>query len=518
MTPQSEPIPGSGQVANSEGGYAWRLDPWQQLDRFLILGTEGGTCYVDERKLTIQNATSVLACIAEDGERVVRRVVEISDAGRAAKNDPAIFVPAIFVLALCTTAENESARQAAFAALPRVCRTGTHLFQFASEVDALRGWGRGLRSAIGRWYGGDDVNHLTYQAIKYRRRGGWSHRDLLRLAHPKPASDAHRVLYKWIVDDELVGENVRIAAVEALKRAEDVESVAALIREHDLPREAIPTEWLTRPEVWEALFERMPVTAMLRNLGNLSKVGLLTPGSEATRRAIEALTNGERIRKARLHPIAVLIAGTQYGQGHGLLGSGKWKPVPRLVAALDAAFTIAFHNVEPTGKRFLLGVDVSGSMTCGLVAGTTLTPHVAATAMAMVTMRTEEAVTPMAFSHRFRKLRLTPNMSLEEAMKHTQDAAFGGTDCALPMSWALKEKLPIDTFVVYTDNQTWFGDIHPAQALAAYRDKMGIDAKLAVVGMTADEFTIADPSDQGMMDFVGFDAALPQALAEFARM
>ncbi len=27
-TPQTAPIPGSNQIPNSAGGYAWQLDPW----------------------------------------------------------------------------------------------------------------------------------------------------------------------------------------------------------------------------------------------------------------------------------------------------------------------------------------------------------------------------------------------------------------------------------------------------------------------------------------------------------
>ena len=34
-TPQSQPIPGSTQVPNSAGGYAWQVDDWTRLDRFL---------------------------------------------------------------------------------------------------------------------------------------------------------------------------------------------------------------------------------------------------------------------------------------------------------------------------------------------------------------------------------------------------------------------------------------------------------------------------------------------------
>lgn len=94
---------------------------------------------------------------------------------------------------------------------------------------------------------------------------------------------------------------------------------------------------------------------------------------------------------------------------------------------------------------------------------------------------------------------------------------FGGTDCALPMLWATENKVKVDTFVVYTDNETWAGAIHPFQALRDYRNKMGRDAKLIVVGMTATKLTIADPDDAGMMDVVGFDTAAPQVMADFAR-
>lgn len=71
--------------------------------------------------------------------------------------------------------------------------------------------------------------------------------------------------------------------------------------------------------------------------------------------------------------------------------------------------------------------------------------------------------------------------------------------------------------MVYTDNETWAGTIHPHQALAEYRRTTGIPAKLIVVGMTATGFTIADPSDAGILDVVGFDAAVPSLITEFAR-
>ena len=64
----------------------------------------------------------------------------------------------------------------------------------------------------------------------------------------------------------------------------------------------------------------------------------------------------------------------------------------------DGAAYTAFENVEPTGKRFLLALDVSGSMTHGSVAGVPgLTPRYASAALALVTAATETGTRRVGF-------------------------------------------------------------------------------------------------------------------------
>ena len=82
-TPQAQPIPGAAQVPNSAGGFAWGVDDWTRLDRFLLLGVEGPTYYASHRPLTIENAQAVLRCIGADGPHAVARLAAISGAGRA---------------------------------------------------------------------------------------------------------------------------------------------------------------------------------------------------------------------------------------------------------------------------------------------------------------------------------------------------------------------------------------------------------------------------------------------------
>jgi 60 kDa SS-A/Ro ribonucleoprotein len=535
-TPQAEPIPGTTQTPNSAGGFTWAVDHWARLDRFLVLGAEGGTFYVTERGLTRENATAVLDALAEDGLRVVRRTVEISASGRAPKNDPALFV-----LAMAAGIGDDATRAAALAALGSVARTGTHLFHWLQYVKAFRGWGRGVRTAVSRWYTNQSPDALAYQLLKYQARDGWAHRDALRLAHPKAPSAEHDTLFRFATrgweavagsDGLSTDVGARLEAVQAIRQMSPDEA-ARVIRVYRLTREMVQTALLVHAVVWEALLERMPLTAMIRNLGLMSKVGLLVPASDAARTIAARLSDRGAIRRARIHPLAVLAALKTYAQGRGMKGQGRWDPVASIVDALDDAFYLAFGNVEPTGKRTLLALDVSGSMGSPVHGMPYLSCREASAAMALITAAVEPEHRIVAFTRGthpsqwsrthgsqydtgLSSLAVSPRQRLDDVVQRITGLAFGGTDVALPMVEALANRWAVDTFVVYTDNETWAGNIHPAQALRAYRERMGIAAKLVVVAMASNGFTVADPDDAGMLDVVGFDAATPQVISDFA--
>lgn len=550
-TPQSEQAD-PRQVPNSAGGFAFVVDKWKRLERFLILGSSGGSYYAGARKLTIENAQAVQECCAEDGARAVRIITEISEAGRAPKNDEAVFA-----LALAASHANQEAKRAALAALPRVCRIGTHLFQFAGYVNEYRGWGRGLRRAVGGWYTSKSPDQLAYQVAKYGQRDGWSHRDLLRLAHPEQTAELASV-FRYIVAGIDGGGERTIAgkdrptreypdagelpaflhAFEELKRADEKRTIA-LIAEHGFTHEMVQSQHKNSAAVWEALLDKMPPTAMIRSLAKMTAVGLLKPMGSAIPLVAERLTNEASLKKARVHPIAMLSALKVYQQGHGEKGSLTWGPVPQIVDALDAGFYAAFGAIEASGRRHLLALDVSGSMTSPQIAGVPgITPRTASAALAMVTARSEKIWHCVGFSsgapgefivgagrsqwgHSYRagitELAITPRQRLDDVVRAIEKVPMGGTDCALPMLYAAARGIEVDVFHVYTDSETWHGDVHPFQALKAYRTKTGINAKLCVVGMVSNGFTIADPSDAGMLDVVGFDSAAPQVLADFAR-
>ena len=379
-TPQSEPLP--GMVPNSAGGHAYPVDDMTRLRRFLILGSEGGSYYANERKLTLENAAAVKRCIENDGPKAVYEIAYISRHGRAPKAGPPLFA-----LAMAATYGHLGTRALAFGYLSQMARTGSQLQMFVDYIGTMRGWGRGLRRAVVNWYTNKDIKDAVYQTVKYRQRYNWTHRDLLRKAHPKAGSGALNDCFAWITHGTMPPHDPTFALIHAYEQAKTAgpEVLAALIRVHDLTWEMVPSEQLDKPEVWEALAEHMPLTALVRNLATLTRVGVIAPMKSAwVCERLNAIGNARTEDFTRIHPIAVLSALLTYRSGKGARGHHTWTPVPQVVDALDQAFDQSFATAPQTNRRFYLGIDVSRSMASGQVAGVPgLTPRMAAAAMAM---------------------------------------------------------------------------------------------------------------------------------------
>ena len=541
-TPITAPIPGreAEMTPNSTGGYAFKINDWDRLSRFLILGSEGGSYYASEQKLTVENAKTIQRLIEEDGIRVIRKVVEVSDQGKAKSNDPALFV-----LALAAASSSLDTRKAALEALPAVARIGTHLFHFADYIQQFRGWGRLLRNSIASWYLDRPLDNLVLNAIKYQSRDGFSHRDMIRLSHPETTDNTRNSVFRWMaggIDEVRSTERkirvkkstelqtvtrpdlssflpAQINAFEAIKTASPAETVN-LIRDFRLPRECVPTERLNDLAVWEALNNDMGATATIRNLGKMTSIGLIKPMSQNTRTIVERLTNAETLRRQRVHPLTILNAMKIYQNGRGDKGSLTWSPVREIIDALDAAFYLSFASVEPTNKNLMLSLDVSGSMGWAPIAGTAILPKEAAACLALVTANVERNYIINGFSHRLVDINISPRQRLTDVIKVIESIPMGATDIALPMVTTIERGYDIDAFCIYTDSETNVrsGHGHPSQALARYRQKVGHNAKLITVGMVSNGFTVADPTDPSQMDVVGFSTDTPTGISEFIKI
>ena len=522
-THQQSQVPGrTDQVKNNAGGFVFQIDPLAQLRRFLTIGTTGGTYYVSERDLTKENGELVIKLVQESPEShkiVVDEIVGISVAGRAPKQNPTLFALAI----ACQMGETEG-KQYARQQINKVVRTGTHLFIFVRYLQQFGGWSRGLRKAVGNWYTEKDSDKLALQLIKYRQREGYTHRDVLRLSHPKIEGPGKRAAIDWAVKGKAEDRDSLPDFIKFFELAQKPEAdIPALLEKTYLPWEALPDSAMNDTKVWDKLLDNgMPINALVRQLPRLTKLGLASEMGGRTGDIVAQLLNPEAVSKSRIHPIQVLVAMSTYRSGQGT--RSEWRPIPAVLDALDEMFYLSFGNVEPAGKRTLNGLDISGSMAGYGWSGYgraaqgqfPLSPREVSAAMAMVGVRTEQQIMTLGFSHELITLPISKRQRLDDVIRTVSGLPFGRTDCALPMLYAMQHDLEIDTFVVYTDNETWYGHIHPFQALQTYRKESGINAKLVVVAVTPTSFSIADPKDPGMLDISGFDSATPQFISDFS--
>lgn len=510
---QTEPLT-PDQVPNSAGGYVWQVTDLMRFQRFLILGSEGGTYYISEKELTKDNVKLIFELIkSENGNEVLNIIESFAKENRVFKQNNLMFS-----LAACCKCNNPEVKHRAYSLVQEIIYIPTNLFMFLEYCKILsqpsKGWGRAHRKIVTDWYLKKNPQNLAVLVTKYQNRNNWNHKNVLQLAHIKPTNDEYSSLFYYIVHNQLNNHSTEInkylQAIIDVNKAETVQEVCNLIRNYKLQREHIPTKWFNNSEIWEYLLPNLKITAILRNLNKLTISGLFNNDKHLDYTEDKIMNEG-----TQLHPLAILVTLKTYNSGCGFRGNLTWKPVSRIVDALDKVFYRSFKNVKPVGQKFLLGLDVSGSMDWQ-ISNTNISAREAAVALAMVTSATEKYCRIMGFSDTFMELNVSHNKSLTDNMKKIQSLPFERTDCSLPMVYALKNKLDIDNFIVYTDNETYYGKIHPMDALREYRKKMNKPkAKLIVVAFTASSFTIADPNDPGCLDIAGFDPNIPEIINDF---
>lgn len=568
LTPQDQAIPGREErmEPNNAGGFSFTLDPWSQLERFLILGTEGGTYYVDEKELTVRNTTLLTRCLVEDPQRVIKLIVQISDQGRAHKQGQLLFS-----LARASTDKNVAVRKLAlFWALQLVVRTGSHLFEFVKYMLAFGGWNRMRRKAIADWFETSELDDLVYQSIKYAQRDGWSVADLMRLSHPNvpfdfsdatPARTQRRGVLAAITHPDwlqkvgdfdainigprklgrIIGETDYFTALhDRMKGALDLRGVltafpaahqakvaANLIKVHKLPREAVPTELLKSHQVWDALLPNLPLHATLRNLGRLTAMSYFENGEPVLiEHRLEQIKNkflnAEYVTKSRLHPVAVMIAAMQYSSGGGVKHYAKHTPLkwiaePKIIDMIDQLYDLSYANVVPTGKRIVLGIDVSGSMHYKDSGKNGMTAAKAAAMVALAFMHVEPNIKIVGYTSKRRELPLISARSRMDDVMRQWPAIGEGTDCAVPVREAIKGNWKVDAFVNITDNETWAGQGHSQEFLEVYRREHNPAAKLICLATAANSASIVDEKDPLSLGIVGFDPMVIKLVTDFIR-
>jgi 60 kDa SS-A/Ro ribonucleoprotein len=436
---QTDPL-NNNQVRNYAGGFVYEISLKSLVERFCILGTTTSTYYCSGVTLTREALVRFDSHFEKDKyclDIILDTLLDINQNNRAPKHDPVLFLYAWLIAksTLCLEDADECLvmKKKCWSHLTTFIRIGTHLLHFLEYkkmleinqkiVMGMSGtitpcWGRLPRTSIAKWFTSKSAKDLAYQLTKYGSRGPWSQKDALRQCHPKAADPESNLVLAFATQGSLakaivklkLGEDDTLPPVAGYLRAVEtcrigdlcIDEVIIAINDHGLVREHLCTKYLTDITIWETLLGsngnvNMPLTALLRNLGKMSSIGLLVKGSAWSNVVVNHLKSTEMLLKSRIHPATILIALSTYTKGCGIKGSLTWQPVQEIISALDDAMHICFANVEPNGQRHLLALDVSGSMGASF-AGMSITAAEASAVLALVTLTVEDNCHVVGFS------------------------------------------------------------------------------------------------------------------------
>ena len=489
---------------NEAGGYGFVVKPETFVKRFLLLSRAGGTYYLSESDDADMQRDNLLKILHEDPELVAS--ICASERWKLPK------LQNLFMLYALGTVRHPEVFYKYF---DDVIINLSNLFYFLKyRFQFKKSFGSGLRKRISAFLQKlADKGQLDYQLAKYRQREGVGFWDVLNLAHPKTylLGERNEKLVQHIMKGlELPDEAKEFApynwARQVANKTQDEEQIISLINEYELGREMLPTWALNSRAVWEAMLrnDAVPYVAMLRNLRNMAEYGVLE--SEEMKEIISAKIKDPITHK--IHPFQILLALASIYKTY----AGRQRNW--LVNLLNDAYLLSFKAEGIPHYRSLIGVDVSGSMTWkSVVAG--LDNFELAFAIARVLYGyNPEGTKVMAFSNTFKEV--LPQV-FDKPIVEDKRWPFSRTDCSLPVLYAMEKEIHTDVFIVITDNETWHGKLHPAEAIQQYRQKFNPNAKMVVIGLEAIRTSIADPQDPGMLDLEGASPDLVQVIDYFVQ-
>ncbi len=521
--PVHAPLP--GMIANDTGGYAYKTSPLVDLGRYLILGTTKSTYYLNPETLVMRADDTILNALSVDPAGALELVAQISDGGRAPSNEPALYV-----LANALIHEDVKVRNMAGAAFGHVVRTGTHFLHLVGYIQMLNQgrkpsvWsgtrGRHIREIVGNWINSLGANNVLFQVLKYPSRDGMSWKDALRLVHVKPVGEHMPEVLGYAAG--------KIGAVELplFERYVQVRTAKTIgdfgeINLADIPFEWLDTKWRNDKDVWLRLMPTLGVKAALWNVTNLAEKGFLND-RELAGALLVRITDVALAKRQRVHPVDFWKTYNVYKNGSRATKGGDtkyWEVSTGILNALERGIFNSFANVEPSGLRFLVGVDCSMSMQSGGVPGMdSVTPEVASMVLAKLFSGIEPTTTVVGFATRISDI--TGGLKNATSIAHVMSAnARHGesTNLGLPIEFALKRDGPYDCIVIVTDGQDNTGE-HPQILMEQYWKGRNPNCVLVHMQMTGGTMVTIGKEDPRVLNIPGFDTNVFQTIVELTKL
>lgn len=461
------------------------------------------------------------------------------------------FYPLAYTLAVCARSTNQDVSRKAYMAIQTVCRTPEKLFMFlkyCKESLKLKSWPRRHRMAVAKWYTTnpqylDNPMLLAKHVTKYRRRHGFSHKKVLKCCHPNTSRCPDDIKFilcyavKGISKARRLhqGEEGKIMSVvdfindvDTLRKGKMPEDdVVALIKKWELTWEQIPTVHLQSKEIWKALLNIMPMTALLRNLGKLTMHRLLEPGSQEETRTCSRLNNAELLKDAKLHPIQILSSLNGYRRGEGFRRNRyTWNVNQNIVHSLTQAYMTQLTSSSQTPnlpQNLLVAINIRHSIERHVVGIPLMNCKQTATALAMTLKQSQPSTHTVTFGSGGIARRLDFQLSdsgiydIESAL----DAVEQRTDdnpvnFDAPLQYAMQNMKAVNAVILMTDRLTEQDRSDIQRAYRNFKEHFLDVSFITVCFQNCEETSpVAEPQDPNMLDVIGVDAGALDIILSF---
>lgn len=434
---------------NRAGAPSFRRSLREQVIQVLSTNTLSDTFYVKKEQLATETIEVILKARETDHRFLAQAIVWARQEG---------LMKLVPTLALAILSGRKGLEPELFKnTFQKTILTPDDLRTFVSiikegGIPGRSGIGGVVRDAVRTWMGGIS----EYHAIKYssEKSDGVTLRDILRLTHPKPSSDALNERFGWLAGSRKgnLALNPQILAFEKLKRATTENEIVELVRQGRLPYEVVvPSVPKMTRAVWAELLRQAPYMNLLRNLRSFREHGVFEDQVNV-QFAVEKLTNPAAVKASRVLPFRFFDALKAYSYNDA--------QDMRIRDAIAQGLELSFVNLPDfgsDGKHVTIGSDVSGSMSscpisersqamcidiCGIFTGALL-------------KRTENALALPFENQVIHNAGLSKLDSVAATASKIARIGGGGTAVGAPIQYLLDRKIKTDVFIGITDNVDW---------------------------------------------------------------
>ncbi|CAH0559179.1 unnamed protein product [Brassicogethes aeneus] len=413
-----------------------------------------------------------------------------------------------------------------------------------------------VRKRVKAFYKNKTAEELVDSYILHKSVHGWDHRTLLKLTHIKSDTLSKNLVINYILLNDVKTENIKdetsmklienLKEINTLRTTKDVAVALPIINKFKLTHHHLTPFLQKHQEAWNAVISNMSIRDILKSLPKLYRLGFLKQNLEVYKIIVACLTDAEKIKKDQIFPLEIFIALKNFEKGgkpvdpklidhltkEKKLGEeelAKAKTLvepkcPNIVNNIHKCLSMSYSNIQSTGLKFLITIDVTESMNLPCLHSKNITSIEAALAITLSFLKSEKNVTTALFKDKDIQLinfkssdSYSDNLKKLKEHKSTYMIPFSGVE------WALHKNKSFDVLINFVHHHEFSSAVpkehrdkisRGLKSIHKYQETVNKSAKIVNICLATSRLVIADES-RNIIDIAGLDEGVPKVLHTF---